>query len=206
MYNISIIGTTCIDIIHQPDVKTPSRLFGGIIYILTALSGLFKNNGIIIPVTQIEKKYNSPLKTLLKKYPNVTNSYIYDEKGKTNVVELFYNNDRTERVEKNFLGSTPISFKHIKPILNISDLIIITFISGYDISMETLEKIRKNYSKTIFGDIHSYILTKAKDGIRRYKTSCNYERFLKNFDIIQGSEIEWQVLLKKRWKNIKRND
>lgn len=202
MLNLSVIGTTCIDIIKLSNTPYAFKSFGGIVYLITALSGLFKNSANIYPVTKIEKKYYKKYIKFLEKYPNIKSEYIYDEPGKTNIVSLVYDIEHKHRCEKSFLGSTPINFSQIKPVINFSDMIIVTYISGYDISLKTLETLRKNYTGIIYGDIHSFILTKTTDGIRKYRNIKNYEQWIRNFDILQGSEIEWQVLLKNRFPQI----
>ncbi len=203
MQKITVVGTTCIDIIKWTNSKHKFKSFGGIIYLITALSGLFKQDGIIYPVTKIERKYYKNYLRFLKNYPNIKLDYIYDEPGKTNIVTLIYDEKNKHRCEKSFLGSTPIKFTQIKPVINFSDIMVITYISGYDISLSVLEKLRNNYKGIIYGDIHSFILTRCKRGIRRYKNIKNYEQWIKNFDILQGNEIEWQILLKNKFPKLK---
>lgn len=202
MLNLSVIGTTCIDIIKWSNIPYTFKSFGGIVYLITSLSCLFKDSANIYPVTRIEKKYYKKYIKLLEKYPNIKFEYIYSEPGRTNIVSLLYDIEHNHRCEKSFLGSTPINFSQIKPVLNFSDIVIVTYISGYDISLNTLETLRRNYTGMIYGDIHSFILTKSLKGIRKYKSIKNYERWIRNFNILQGSEIEWQVLLKDRFPSL----
>ncbi len=197
---ITVIGTTCIDKITVNRQKR--KLFGGITYVITALSVLLKDKGIIFPVTKLEKKYKKEFEKFISPYNNINLKFLYDEQGKTNIIELLYDDKKKSRDEKSFLKSTDIQFKEIEPALSASDILIITFISGYDIKLTTLEKIRKNFKGIIYGDIHSYILEKTDNNIRPFKRINKPEKFLQNFDIIQGSDIEWSVMLKSKFLDL----
>ncbi|MBN1898464.1 MAG: carbohydrate kinase family protein [Spirochaetes bacterium] len=199
MVKISVIGTSCLDKIKWADASPCFESLGGIIYLITALSGLFPDD-MIYPVTKVCPRYGKKFAGLLNNYSNVSCRYIYQEKtGRMNIVNLTYGSDGKTRCEKSFLNSTRIDFSQIRPVLNFSDLIVVTYISGYDISLQTLEKTRSCFQGTLFGDIHSFILTRSRTGFRRYRTIKHPERWLENFDIVQGSEIEWEVLLRSKF-------
>ncbi len=206
VFNISIVGTTCVDIISQPDMDKSVRLYGGITYVMTALSFLFKSSARISIVTKLERKYENEFLKFIGHYNNIDTKYIYNEPGKTNIVQLIYKPNKSEREEINNIKSTAVKFSQIKPVLVFSDILIISYISGYDIAMDTLSRIRREYKGIIYGDIHSYILKKPKTGVRGFRNIKNPERFLKNFNIIQGSELEWNILLKNRFEKINRMD
>jgi len=204
MFKIGVIGSTCIDKIILPDRKKIIKNFGGVVYLLTALSVIFKNKAIITPVTKIEKKYKNKFIKLLQKYKNINTNYVYQEPKKTNIVTLKYDKNHLNRCEKSILKSSSIKYKEIEPILNSVDILIITFISGYDITLKTLTKIRKNYKKIIYGDIHSLILTKSNNKPRKFKNIKKPDDWIKNFDILQGNLLEWKILLKN--SNITKNN
>ncbi len=200
MIRIGVIGSTCIDYIKIKNEKRYKKFFGGIIYITTALAYLFKNKGIIYPITKIEDKYRKDYIKIYEQYGNISQEGIYRENKKTNIVKLFYDENNKMRQEKSILESSSISYNEISPFLDKLDFLVITYISGYDINNNTLQRIRENYKKIIFGDIHSYIYKKESNKVRGFKTIKEPDKWIKNFDIVQGSELEWEILLRKRVK------
>ncbi len=191
---IGVTGSLCIDFIEYPEKNYRYNSFGGIVYLITALSVIGGNQFRIIPFTRVEKKYRKRLFNLLSDYNNISLDFIVDEPVKTNVVNLIYREGK-EREEYSILKSPPFSFKEIEKFLKEIDFLVISFFSGYEFSIETLNRIRKNFEGKIYCDIHSYVLKRVIKKKRPVKRIKNPERFLKNFNYIQGNELEWSIIL-----------
>ena len=198
MFKITIIGTITQDIIHLPD-RTKTESFGGISYNLLALSYLNPRNARIYPICNLGEDIYEKALSLLRKRKNIITKGVKKSKGKNNEVRLFC---RKSGKRKEFLLglAPPLNFAQIKPYLD-SDIILINFISGFDLSLKTLERIRRNTKRPIFIDIHSLTLGIRKNGERFQCKPKLWKRYLKCADILQMNWEELLVLSDKKIKN-----
>jgi hypothetical protein len=78
--------------------------------------------------------------------------------------------------------------------LNSFDGIYINMITGFDVSVETLRKIRKNYSGIIYLDVHSLARGLNDKMERHFRKIPNFSEWAKNISIIQVNENELLTL------------
>jgi sugar/nucleoside kinase (ribokinase family) len=78
------------------------------------------------------------------------------------------------------------------------DGILINMITGFDISLNQLIQIRKNYSGMIFIDIHTLSRGLAKDFKREFRLIPEFESWAKCLDIIQVNQSELYTLSRKK--------
>ncbi|MCF8354167.1 MAG: carbohydrate kinase family protein [Melioribacteraceae bacterium] len=74
------------------------------------------------------------------------------------------------------------------------DGIFINMISGFDISLDDLKYVRKNYNGKIHIDIHSLAKGVVVKTERKYRPVPGIEDWLKNVDIIQANENELRTI------------
>jgi sugar/nucleoside kinase (ribokinase family) len=104
----------------------------------------------------------------LKQFPNIDTSGIFKFEDPTNRVHLYYKDQQT-RVECSRDIALPIPYGKIRRHLSV-DGVLINMISGFDITLETLDHIRlaiRSHNIPLHFDYHSLTL-----GIRE-----NHERF-----------------------------
>lgn len=188
--NITVIGHICSDIIHQPD-GTQLKGFGGIFYSLISLANLVEENTLIFPVFGIgSKDYNNVL-DILSKYKNIDPSGIFKTDGSTNTVHLYYK-DNDHRIECSLEIAKPIPFKRIKPYLD-TNMILVNMISGFDITLETLDEIRilvREDDIPLYFDVHSLTLGISEDGKRFRRPVSDWRRWLFRLHCVQMNEEE----------------
>jgi sugar/nucleoside kinase (ribokinase family) len=73
-------------------------------------------------------------------------------------------------------------------------MIIVNFISGRDIKLPTLEKVRHDYKKPIYMDVHSLTLGMRSDGSRYLRRPQNWKRYTSCADFLQMNNIEFELL------------
>lgn len=197
---IAVIGHICRDIIHPPEGQTGSAAgseqWGGIYYSVLTLANLLKESDTIIPIFGVGKAEYAELLERLGQYPNISTKAITALPGPTNAVHLFYEKPSDNRIECSAHISPPISFRHIKPHLDV-DGILINMISGFDISLETLDQIRievRNDGTPIHFDFHSLTLGLDKEARRFRRPLTDWRRWCFMLHSIQLSEIEAQGL------------
>jgi len=188
---LTITGTVAQDTIIFPDGKKKKSL-GGILYNILPLALLAPEEVVISPVCNLGTDIYEQVILHLKKFKNIDPRGVSRVKEKNNHVFLYY--DRKWDKKEILKGLVPkIKFLQIKPYLN-SDYILINFISGLDIGLDSLRKMRAKTTARIFMDVHSLILGIKKNGERFYRAPKLWEEYLKTADIVQMNLKEMQVL------------
>jgi sugar/nucleoside kinase (ribokinase family) len=188
---IAVIGTINKDTIVFPSGKR-TESFGGILYNLSALSGLGGRGMEIYPVCNLGYDVYDQVERILRQYHNVERGGIKKVRRKNNHAYLLVDKE-SEREEVLRHRVPALSFDQVKPFLD-SDAMLVNFISGFDISLSTLKKIRKNTDALIFVDVHSLTLGIRKDGKRFLRTPRSWREYLKQADFVQTNLPELSVL------------
>ncbi len=192
---LTIIGTITRDTITFPDRKS-IRSFGGILYNILPLSLLAPEDFTISPVCNLGSDIYDKMINYLKRLKNVDLRGISRVGEKNNHVHLYYNKKWNKKeILENLVPK--IEFHQVEPYLD-SDYIQINFISGFDIELESLNKIRQKSKARIFIDLHSLILGIKKNGERFFKVPVLWEEYFKIADIVQMNFKEMQVISKRK--------
>lgn len=187
---ITVIGHPCYDVIQHPDGSETESL-GGIFFAVAALANLLKETDKIMPVFGIGKSDYDDFIEKLKKYPNVDCSGIFKFNNQTNRVRLVYSSTE-KRIECSRQIAEPIPWKRIKPFLE-TDMVLINMISGFDITIETLDEIRMELreNKTpIYLDVHCLACGVGADQTRFYTQVATWRRWLFMLHGVQMNEDE----------------
>ncbi len=187
---ITVVGHICLDVIHHAD-GSESQGYGGIFYSLAALANIADSNTKIFPVFGVGSKDYTQLIERLSAYKNVDTSGIYKTDGHTNQVHLYYQ-DNNHRIECSKDIAKPIPFKKIKPYLD-TNMILINMISGFDITLETLDEIRMTVREEkipVVLDVHSLSLGINEDGKRYRRLIPDWRRWLFMLHTVQMNEEE----------------
>jgi sugar/nucleoside kinase (ribokinase family) len=191
---IAVIGHLCLDVIHHAD-GSETESPGGIFFSVETLAHLLTPPDTVVPIFGVGKNEYEGILNLLERHPTVDTSGIFRMNAPTNQVSLQYT-DAKNRIECSKHISEPIPFKKIKPHLD-ADLILINMISGFDITLETLDEIRMEVreAKTpIYMDVHSLTLGVNDDDTRFHRPLEAWRRWLFMLHGVQMNEEEAIVL------------
>ena len=183
---ILIIGQSVVDKINtKNNVKIQA---GGIYY------SVFGFNYIKGPEDEfylISSVSRNSYKYFADEYDKVNKKYLtWSNLIPTVTLNIF--NDR-ERDEKYDSINSALFVKY--NVLNEFDGILINMITGFDISLGQLKRIRSEFKGTIYLDVHSMARRIGKDMKREFRVIPNFSEWAKNVDIIQVNEIEFSCLL-----------
>jgi hypothetical protein len=183
---ILLIGHSIIDHIFQGGVEVIYP--GGIFYSALGMKQICSLNDEIYLATG----YNSATFYLFKKIYSRTNIDYSFELEKLPEVYLILSEGK-EREETYLNLSCQLSLDKILN-LNSFDGILINMITGYDISLDQLTKLRKNFRGIIYFDLHT--LSRGVDNkLNRYfRVVPNIENWLKKVDILQVNENEFRTI------------
>ncbi len=199
-FKVTVIGTINKDTVIFPSGKR-TESFGGILYNLTGLSGLGGGWMEIYPVCNLGYDVYNQVEGILKKHDNVKLDGISKVRRKNNHAYLLIDKEnQREEILRNRVPS--LSFTQVRPFLD-SDAILVNFISGFDIGLNTLKRIRTSTGALIFMDMHSLTLGIHKDGKRFFKTPKSWREYLKQADLVQTNLPELSLLSDKKLKSSK---
>jgi sugar/nucleoside kinase (ribokinase family) len=188
---VVLIGTLVYDTIQSLE-GDEIHGFGGIYHTLIALSALLSSKDVIIPITYVTEEYWDRILQLISNHDNVSLEGLVRIKTKMNQSILKYYTD-SERHEISKDPFPELKFEHIEPHLA-CDIIAINMISGWDIQLSTLKKIRKNYNGEIYIDIHNYLTEIDQEGKRSPRKPADIREWLQLTDIIQLNEREFDII------------
>jgi sugar/nucleoside kinase (ribokinase family) len=197
-FKIVIIGTINKDTIIFPNGKK-TQSFGGILYNILTLSYLGGEDVKIYPVCNLGYDIYGQVTSRLKNCDNVKLGGIKNVNCKNNHAFLSIN-QKNQREEILTNRVPPLTFSQTKPFLK-TDVMLVNFISGFDLSLVTLKKIRKNTDALIFMDAHSLTLGVGDSGKRFFKAPKNWREWIKQADIVQMSLPELKELAKRNLKS-----
>lgn len=192
---IAVIGHLCVDVVHLPDGQVAGESktsYGGIFWAVAALANLLSAGDRVYPVFGVGAPEHDDFVARLTEHENVDPKGIFTINGPTNQVHLFYGADGQHRIECSKHISDPISFSRIKPHLDV-DGILINMVSGFDITLETLDLIRmhaRDRKIPLHFDFHSLTLGIGNDFTRYRRPVADWRRWSFMMNSIQMNEEE----------------
>jgi hypothetical protein len=189
---IGVIGTINRDTIHRADGSTVTS-WGGLLYNLKYLAE--QGRGVVIPAVNAGRDRYGQIIAILRGFPRIDRSLVRPVAAVNNHCFLHYA-DQAHKCELLAGGVPPLTWQQVKPLLT-ADLILVNFISGRDIGLATLEKLRHAYAGPIYMDIHSLTLgrKKAKGGYHRFlRRPRHWQRYAACADILQMNRVEFELL------------
>jgi sugar/nucleoside kinase (ribokinase family) len=188
---VLIIGEPCIDVIHKAD-GTVYNEHGGISYSVTA-SCLLHDGIETIPVIGLGREDRPYFYDLFVQLNGLDLSAVYESSLPTRRVDLFYE-DENKRWECSTQPIEPTPFERIEPFLA-ADGIHINLISGWDITLETLGRIRAAAPNChIHIDLHNIVMQHFPDGKRVRGPRLDYLDWCNYADTVQLNEDEANVI------------
>ncbi len=198
-----VIGEPCIDLIHKPDGAV-IQSYGGILYSIISLAVLCRPDDIVKPIMNLGEDEFENISDLLKQYPNIDLNGIKKVNHPTRKVNLFYTNYRSglsARFETSTKPTYPISFEEIIDLTISSDFnevdgILVNMISGVDITLNTMLKVRQFFNSYIHLDIHNLVMKTNSDGTRVHTNLKNWQLWCLCANTVQMNEYEVKSLSK----------
>jgi sugar/nucleoside kinase (ribokinase family) len=188
---IAVIGTINRDTVTLAD---GSRFegYGGILYNLAVLSALSPSGISVCPITNVGKDCSRQISMRLAQLARLELQGVRIVERPNNHCILRYRDvaDKTE-VLKGWVGG--VNREQLQKAVD-SELILINFISGADISGRNLHWLRDRYKGDIYMDYHSRTLGRRRDGRRFLRRPHDWKEYLDCADIVQMNELEFELL------------
>lgn len=166
---------------------------GGIMYNILGLHYLSGGSIRIRPVANYGYDIDDKIERYLKDKENIDTGGLYKQKGRNPSVVL---KDTGLQGKREILKYRvrELSFRKVKSLVD-CDLILVNFISGRDVKLDTLRKLRVCYNSIIYIDVHSFTLGIKRNGQRYYRRPDKWEDVVSTADIVQMNLIEMLTVL-----------
>lgn len=188
---IGIIGLINHDTIFMAGGRRIQDL-GGILYNTTVMADLVGVGDELFPISRIGADCYDAMRAILDPRPAVNTRGISLSLAGTSRNRIRYDED-LEKIEQltNHVG--PISLEQIEPFLDL-DALLVNFIVGDDITLETMKAVRGSASGLLYLDVHNLCLGIDAEGYRRRRAPGDWRRWIEMFDVVQMNEVEARLL------------
>ena len=184
-----VIGHSVLDFIDDGDSIKQNA--GGIHYTVFALNRLKSNQDKLFLCSQYDDETYQYFKS---EFEQIDSKYLVNVDAIPKVhLNLIKDKERHEKYE-NITNNLSTDFGN----LNQFDGILINMITGFDITLNQLIEIRKNYSGLIFIDVHTLSRGLDENYKRNFRLIPDFEKWAKYLDIIQVNQSELFTLSQKR--------
>ncbi len=194
-WSVAVIGSINRDTVRFPDGHSVTG-FGGTLYNLFGLHRLLGDRVYLSPVCNLGSDVEADVRRKLSYIEGIDTSHVRIVQSQNNHCEMEY--DASGHRRERFTGFVPaISYTQIEPLLD-SDLVLVNFISGRDISLKTLEAVSIASRGTVYIDLHTLMLGLRRDGTRYYRKPRGWREFSVCADYLQMNAAEFETLSEER--------
>lgn len=191
---IGIIGTMVWDTIHSRDVRSgPVEEWGGAAYTLAAFAAAAPAEWELVPLMRVGADLSERALGFLRSLDRFELDRVRVVAEPTNRVELRYV-DEQRRFERLTGGIGPWSWPELEPLLGDLDALYVNFISGFEMELETAQRVRMRVHGPVYADLHSLLLGLAAGGLRTPQPLEQWRDWLSCFDMVQVNEDELATL------------
>ena len=192
---LGVVGSMVWDTIHGRDpAQAAVEEWGGIAYALAALDATLPDDWQIIPLIKVGRdlapRANQFLRTLRHLAPGTRFIEVMEP---NNRVTLHYQS-MERRCEQMRGGVPPWTWPELGPLVQDLDALYVNFISGFEMSLETAQQLRRGFPRFIYADLHSLFLGKEADGTRVPRPLPQAPAWFGCFDVVQLNEEEMHEL------------
>lgn len=166
---------------------------GGIFYSVLTLSNLIDKIDSIFLATSLDEE-NAPLFESV--YSSVKKDFFEKVESIPKVNLMHKENMEREEIYENITNNLNLSVQDFSSF----DGILINMITGFDINLEQMKNIRKNYKGIIYFDVHTMSRGLDENYRREFRKIPDFSEWAKSIDILQTNERELLTLSDKKDK------
>ncbi len=195
MPRLGVLGTLVLDTIHRPGTADDALTdWGGIAYSLAALEATAPIDWDVFPLVKVGADVRNEADEFFSGLVRVeSEDGIVTVPEANNRVDLYYGSEprRCERLT----GAVPgWSWSELAAPVSTCDALIVNFIAGWEIDLETAVRLHTDFDGPVYADIHSLLLAVGPDGVRSLRPLPEWPEWRRCFDVIQMNEEELSAL------------
>jgi hypothetical protein len=183
------------DRIYRPSpVDAPVEEWGGIAYALAGLEAALDDRWEIAPLVRVGRDLAPQANAFLHALTHRAAAARFIEVPQpNNRVTLRYESAR-RRTERLTGGVPAWTWSELGPLVDDLDALYVNFISGFELSLETAQQLRRGFPGPIYADLHSLFLGVTPQGHRVPRPLPDLDAWLACFDAVQVNEEELGIM------------
>lgn len=195
MPRLGVLGTLVLDTIHRPGADGEALTdWGGIAYSLAALEAVAPIGWDVFPLIKVGADLRRGADEFLGGLDRVESlDGVLTVPESNNRVDLYYSS-KPRRCERLTGGVPGWTWPELSDAASSCDAMIVNFIAGWEIDLETAGHLRSKYNGPVYADIHSLLLAVGPDGIRSLRPLPEWPEWRRCFDVVQMNEEELSAL------------
>ncbi|HST61535.1 MAG TPA: hypothetical protein VLK84_22705, partial [Longimicrobium sp.] len=194
---LGVVGTFVWDTIWTlADVQAgrPFETWGGLAYSLAGAAAARPDGWEIVPIVKVGSDLADEAHRFMANLPGVApGAGVLAVPEPNNRVELRYT-DEIRRGERLTGGVTAWEWDELAPRLQGLDALYVNFLSGFEMGLETAERVCASFAGPIYADLHSLFLGCPGAGVRARRSLPEWERWAACFHAVQLNEDELEML------------
>ena len=194
---LGVVGTFVWDTIWTlSDVQTgrPFETWGGLAYSLAGAAAARPEGWEIVPIAKVGSDLADEAHRFMAALPGVSaGPGVLVVPEPNNRVELRYT-DEVRRGERLTGGVTAWEWEELAPRLEGLDALYVNFLSGFEMGLETTERVRASFAGPMYADLHSLFLGCPGAGVRARRSLPEWERWAACFHALQLNDDELAML------------
>ena len=195
MKTLGVVGTMIWDTIDGRDAGAATvEEWGGIGYAFAALDASLGEDWQLVPIVKVGRDLAPRALPFLKDLRSLAPQARFVEVPEPNPrVHLRYSDD--QRRCEGLTGGVPAwTWAELGPMVLGLDALYVNFITGFEMSLATMQALRHAFPGPIYGDLHSLALGRDPDGVRYYRQVDEALAWLTCCDVAQLNEDEMQQM------------
>jgi len=195
MPRLGVLGTLVLDTIHRPGMAEAALTdWGGIAYSLAALEATGPSGWDVFPLVKVGSDLRSQADEFFSGLTRVeSKAGIVTVPEANNRVDLYYGSG-PRRCERLIGGVSGWSWSELEARASTCEALIVNFIAGWEIDLETAVRLRSAFDGPVYADIHSLLLAVGPDGVRTLRPLPEWPEWRTCFDTVQMNEEELSAL------------
>jgi sugar/nucleoside kinase (ribokinase family) len=194
---LGVVGTFVWDTIWTlADVQAgrPFETWGGVAYSLAGAAAARPEGWEIVPIVRVGSDLADEAHRFMATLPGVSaGDGVLVVPEPNNRVELRYT-DEVRRGERLTGGVNAWTWDELAPRLEGLDALYVNYLSGFEIDLETTERVRASFRGPMYADLHSLFLGCPGAGVRARRSLPEWERWAACFHALQLNDDELAML------------
>lgn len=195
MKRLGVVGTMVWDTIYGRDPAQPAvEEWGGIAYALAGLDAALGDDWQLVPLIKVGHDLAPRAAAFLRDVRHaVPGARFLEVPVPNNRVTLRYQS-AARRCEQLSGGVPGWTWPELGPLVHDLDALYVNFISGWELTLETAQMLRRVFAGPIYADLHSLFLGRTADGTRVLQPLAGGDGWFACFDTVQLNEDEFAQL------------
>ena len=195
MKRLGVLGSMVWDTIYGRDPAQPAvEEWGGIAYALAGLDATLGDDWQLVPLIKVGRDLAPLAGAFLATLRHLAPGTRFVEVPEpNNRVTLRYQTSE-RRCEQMRGGVPPWTWPELGPMVADLDALYVNFISGFELTLETAQLLRRGFPRFLYADLHSLFLGKEPDGTRVPQPLPQALAWFGCFDCVQLNEEEMRQL------------